>query len=580
MEQVATPSSVHEGILAEVERVRREERRRGTPHVRCARTVSPRLQRRWTSVAASVCACALVAAVALTPLGETLFRPMGGGSTGSAATSFSVRAYASDTRTLVPPGADGMIVFDRSGALGTDDKESYLKYGKFTGCMFTVEGDDVVRIQATTSKGMLYRTSHETVNGRDNPEQVAELELWKPSKVGLGEHYGLYEDVRIIDGFGLPDPDREITVRLTKLLGSTIDLPVDADDDGDAKSFGLWTNEDYGEVDENDPMATIDAVFDLFEGETITVTAYFENGSCATQTIELHTADFKATADGPGILNGYGTITVHPEIVDPSTLPNAYGERVSQGMPFALHSLYGVIVDENDGSHPFPLDNANEWIDKTVSYTFERRETWESAGDATIDVNAISEPGGAATFRVPANTSTYTQETETVPLEVSNLRLERSDVLPFGLALEDTFEYGGFRGDLAYANKVSEETLGYRIEDDGSLTSGFSYRTVTFEVANASDVEINLHTAAAFGSFAALDDAEGHFSILGTSALWETGYDGATNSGGGCTLAPGEARELTVVYVVPDELDQQNDPLFVLSMWPGETAAFRIKPLL
>ena len=63
-------------------------------------------------------------------------------------------------------------------------------------------------------------------------------------------------------------------------------------------------------------------------------------------------------------------------------------------------------------------------------------------------------------------------------IELSNLRIERSDRLPFGLAVEDTSDYAGFLGDFAYMNKVSDETLGYQIADDGTLTPGFSYRTV------------------------------------------------------------------------------------------------------
>ena len=329
---------------------------------------------------------------------------MGGHGSAVAGQAFSVRAYASDTRMLVPPTDNGMIVFDRSGSLTTPTKDWYLQYGKYTGCMFTVEGEGIVRIQATTSAGMFYRNSYE-INGRDDPERVAEVTAWKPEKAGLGDHYGKYESVQVVDGFGLPDPDRDMTVRLTKMLGSTIDLPISADDDGDAKSFGLWTNEDYGDAVETaeDPLAATDAVFDTFEGQTITVTAYFEDGGCATQTIELHTADFKATMNDPMAFYGYGSIEVYPEIVDRSMLPNVLGDGVDEGAPFCLHSLYGVIVDENDGPHPYSLDNANEWLDAAVPYTFERRETFTSMGDAVLADQSISDPDGRVTVSVPAD---------------------------------------------------------------------------------------------------------------------------------------------------------------------------------
>lgn len=574
---------MHESILAEIEQVRREERRKASPHARrVASSTATTLQRRWMPVVAGVCALALVAA--LVPFGGQIAEMVGGtGGQGSIVPqAFSVRAYASDTRMLVPPTDNGMIVFDRSVDRTLISKDWYLKYGDYTGCMFTVEGEDIVRIQATTSAGMFYRNSYETINGRDDPERVAEIDLWKPTKAGLGQYYGLYENIEVMDGFGEPDPDREMTLRLTKMLGSTIDLPISAEDDSDAKSFGLWTNEDYGDVTETaeDPLASINAVFDTFEGETITVTAYFEDGSCATQTIELHTADFKATMDNSLVFNGSSSITIYPEIIDRSTLPNAFGEGVNEGAPFYLHSLYGIIVDETDEPHPYPLDNANEWLDATVPFTFERRETFTSMGDAVLADEAINNPDGRMTISVPAASSDVMRESEMRDVEVANPRIERSDRLPFGLSIEDTITYGGYRGDFAYANKVSQESSGYRIEDDSSLTSGFSYRTVTLEVTNPSDEEISLY-ASALGNFAVRDDSEGHYSMLAAAVVWTTGYDGRTNSGQEYTLAPHETQDLSMVYIVPDALDEVDDPLFGFFLYDdaGNTA-FRIKSLL
>lgn len=571
MEEVKSPNSVHEDILSEIGRARRAERRTRVPHARRP-PAAPR-RRRWLPLAAAG-VCALVIAVALIPLGT--------GKAPGVSQSFSVQAYASGTRTLVPPTEDGMIVFDRSGNLTTADKDWCLRYGKYTGCMFTVKGEGIVRIQATTSAGMFYRNSYETVNGRDDPERVAELSLWKPTKAGLGEYYGLYENVEIIDGFGVPDPDRDITVKLTKMLGSTIDLPIDEQDDSDAKSFGLWTNADYGDVADSaeSPLANTDAVFDTFDGQTITVTAYFEDGSCATQTIELHTADFKAQMDDPDAFYGYGDITIYPEIVDRSTLPNVYAPEVGEdGACFWLHSLYGVIVDETEGPHPYPLDNANEWLNDTVPFVFDRASTFEPVENAVIGEDSIYDPSSSVIVSVPENGSWASQDSEPRELEVANLRLERSAQLPFGLAVEDTIEYAGYRGDMAYANKVSEEQMGYRIEDDGSLTPGFSYRTVTFEATNRSDSDVSLYTAA-LGDLAVLDDNEGHFSRMASRVMWTTGFDAATNSGWDCVLAPGETRELSVVYVVSDELDEQDDPLFCLSSYQSDSVAFRIKSLL
>ncbi len=104
MEEVKSPNSVHEDILSEIERARRAERRTRVPHAR-RQPAAPR-RRRWLPLAAAG-VCALVIAVALIPLGT--------GKAPGVSQSFSVQAYASGTRTLVPPTEDGMIVFDRSG---------------------------------------------------------------------------------------------------------------------------------------------------------------------------------------------------------------------------------------------------------------------------------------------------------------------------------------------------------------------------------------------------------------------------------------------------------------------------------
>ncbi|MFR1638093.1 MAG: hypothetical protein ACLSVD_02375 [Eggerthellaceae bacterium] len=253
---------------------------------------------------------------------------MGGHGSAVAGQAFSVRAYASDTRMLVPPTDNGMIVFDRSGSLTTPTKDWYLQYGKYTGCMFTVEGEGIVRIQATTSAGMFYRNSYETINGRDDPERVAEVTAWKPEKAGLGDHYGKYESVQVVDRFWPADPDRDMTVRLTKMLGSTIDLPISADDDGDA-SFGLWTNEDYGDAVGNRGRPTCGDRCGVRH-----VRGPNHNGDGLLRGRQLRHANHRAAhgrlqgdderSDGVLQLRFHRGVS---EIVDRSMLPNVLGRR-------------------------------------------------------------------------------------------------------------------------------------------------------------------------------------------------------------------------------------------------------------
>ena len=160
----------------------------------------------------------------------------------------------------------------------------------------------------------------------------------------------------------------------------------------------------------------------------------------------------------PMAFYGYGSIEVYPEIVDRSMLPNVLGDGVDEGAPFCLHSLYGVIVDENDGPHPYSLDNANEWLDAAVPYTFERRETFTSMGDAVLADQSISDPDGRVTVSVPADPLSEERYGEMCDIELSNLRIERSDRLRSGWRSK-TPPTTRLSGRLRYMNKVSDETL-------------------------------------------------------------------------------------------------------------------------
>lgn len=101
MEEVKNPSAVHEGILSEIARVRREERRKAaSPHTRRVHAAfSPR---RWRLVA--VAACSLALAVALIPLSGQLW----GCSTDKAARALRkafpcVRTLRRRVRWFLPP---------------------------------------------------------------------------------------------------------------------------------------------------------------------------------------------------------------------------------------------------------------------------------------------------------------------------------------------------------------------------------------------------------------------------------------------------------------------------------------------
>ena len=123
---------------------------------------------------------------------------------------------------------------------------------------------------------------------------------------------------------------QDYRVRLSKKLGSTIDVPVEEDENGTPSEtyFGLWTNDDY------EGTSSTDTIIDLFDGQTLTVTAQFKNGQYATQIIELHSADIKAEQDENG-----SQLKLIPKIAD----RNKLGKDEHY-----LHSLYGAVVKTNN----------------------------------------------------------------------------------------------------------------------------------------------------------------------------------------------------------------------------------------
>ena len=138
-------------------------------------------------------------------------------------------------------------------------------------------------------------------------------------------------------------------------------------------------------------------------------------------------------------------------------------------------------------------------------------------------------------------------------------RVERLDGLPEGVAAEDLILYyegsGGRRDEETGSIDVRGE---FSIAADGTLSPGFSYVLITKTVTNNSSEQADVYLTEGFfavlrpnddGSFSA--DAEAPFGAIWRSdhegPAWESHYYFQM-------MEPGETREVSVLYVISDEM--------------------------
>ncbi len=154
--------------------------------------------RRFSGKRVAVGACAAMAAVLALALVLPGAGILGPGLWG-ASSPFVVEAYGGVEDPLLPNGRQGgRVVFNcetetqRYVPMG----ESYENEGCYTGCMFSVQGEGIVRVQADVSVGELYRMESVEYTLGSDPELAQELSSWKPSVIGQGELLGWYELVK------------------------------------------------------------------------------------------------------------------------------------------------------------------------------------------------------------------------------------------------------------------------------------------------------------------------------------------------------------------------------------------------
>lgn len=251
---------------------------------------------------------------------------------------FTVKAYASSTNTLLSFGENGMIAFDRDLTTGLPQKPSYYSQGFFTGCLFRIQGDNIVSASVSIDKGQLYAYTKDEFIKSDHPERWTEALNWKPGKADDGGYYEAYDNVQpqaTNDGLDRSDPNKLCLVTLSSLLGQSATIGADnlSAMSAGGYSIGLWTNEDYEDIPQHNPF---DGIIDTYDGAHLTITTTSTDGSVTTKVIELHAADLKMQYVNAEY-GGTRKVQVLPEF--------ATADDKKTGM--ALHSLYGTVIDES-----------------------------------------------------------------------------------------------------------------------------------------------------------------------------------------------------------------------------------------
>lgn len=481
---------------------------------------------------------------------------------------FTIAAYGASGDTLLAMGDDGRILFEADILFRVPPADRYAEEGVYTGCMFRIEGNDIVRVQAHLDKGELYRYAYEEFSTSDDPDRWTEAQAWNTTLIGQGERFAQYDLVQPINetSFDGEVPTVEtVGVKCYQRLGSTIDLPV-SDTDGSRLSdycFGLWTNEDPGAA------TGYQDYIDTLDGATLTVTIEKADGSHATRSITLTAADVKAKLVHSEN-ESTPEIELIPQIVDP------FAEDMQQKLDDRqagftwIHTLYGTVVEEN--CDPFPFgDEAPANLDRPLTKPASEssdEDAAEQADDGVMpeDTWVVSKNplqlGEVMDVRFPQRAVTNEESGSTAGLLTCE-NVKTSKRLPEGVTVADLAL--PVPSDIEASNAHLETNAGFTIAEDGTLSEGFAYATIDITVKNTSEDPLYADpTQGAFGTLKQLD-GEQYFARSPSSwALWLSDlHYSLSNLNAGSQYAlvgAGETKTFTVLHVVP--LSDVADPTF------------------
>lgn len=511
------------------------------------------------------------------------------------ASPFAVQAYGAMDDTLLPSGSQGALFFNcetETQRMVPVQADQYANEGFYSGCVFSVESSEkeITRIQANVSKGELYRVTSKVFSRESDPEFAREANGWKWYKIGQGDYLKKYDYVAGVPYYGTihegeenlgkdrNDPSRTSKVNLYQRLGPTIDTDVVSEPETDLcnYAFGLWTNEPFDMVaydpdnpDNYYPDANINRALDTLDGAQLTVTVTFADGTSATQVIDLHAADFKAniitTADG---INHVEELV--PEIIEvPERTLDQIIEDRNNGFA-SIHTLYGLVNKTNE--EPFPCGEASyPYLDTPLTQPRQLDPPPEPTNEQRAA--ASSQPPGP--FIPRENLSEFgTSYDDGNGMATTFDSIEGRNTLPEGVELTDLHKYyEGSGGKFNPDTGTIETGFGYTIASDGTLSPGFSYVLLTKTITNTSNEELDAYVA--HGIFITLkEDNEGYQSTYASTdePLWRSGHEGEPWEShiNFHMMAPGETREFSLLYVLPDDVLNSPNLAFAYAGLAGE----------
>ncbi len=499
--------------------------------------VTQTLPRRGVAAVAIVVMLAMATALFLP--GGLFGTPSGGGMSPSL---FTVKAYAAESGSAIEADDEGRIIFPLDLQTAFQGASDIGDEGIYTGSILAIEGDDILRVQATLEGGELYSYTLDEFVAGEHPDKMVELASWKPTKRGTGDYYGKYDYVSVAqvdDGRAYDDPAKTVQARLVKRLGSTIDI---AAEDGHVPLLGLWFSS--GAVRPGplgiDPQS--------LAGKTLTVTVEFADGRCQTQQIGLRAGTFKVEEAAHDAASATDIMPVEGPFAD----SDVAGED-------SVYLLFGVVESSVDEPHPYPLDNANEHADAPMDAmsfadVLDAGEPVESVSLAD-DAQIADAVGRHVTELWLANDAGETNTLGRAYLESIEARV--ADRLPKGYDIFTDTDVASFFGDIEYYDACREITHGYTVDADGTLSDGYRYLVVTMDVRGAAfDAMRYTHVGELATPVSISEDGE---VLRSTIAAFGCHVDGRTSDAGNwdqVAVSGDAARRVEIVYIVSDELLQ------------------------
>lgn len=503
-----------------------------------------------------VAAC-LMALLVLFSAGSTFL------SAGSPLNAVQARAYAKTPNLLTADLDTGIIPFALDTQLGSRNGWGWWAGGYCTPMQFTVGGEGIERIQATLSRGELYRATTETLIAATDPERSAKLDEaldWSAEKRGTGAYYRDYDCVFVTPYAETIKVDDPVQVHAIKLLGPTIDIPYE----GEPLTLGFWfSNDDVSALANGSPN-----LFEL-DGEELVLTTQFTDGTFRTQTFTLHDGWFSWALPLDAIPDNLDSVVAEgPFDILPSDFENSLVDD-QHPVEFAIKTLYGKVSAITSEPHPFSLDGANARMNEPLEPYVTTLE--ESLGPVKKLITVEGVPSESNVRRpnesFPNGQWSY-ERNGWADLRWSDLSAFVSSTLPDDMPLSDCAVARSFRGDIAYMNRCRLATGNWSVSETGRVNDDNSFVVMDATVTNAESETVMFSARDLRGALCAVDEQAGTttFAAAGIfgakddqGRIWGDGLEGSF------TLGPGESTRLRVVLIADNIVAQADEVLFTAS---------------